>query len=234
MTQIIVPLAGPDAYDPDIKALREIDGQPMISRVLGQRSWIEHFDEAEDQLTFVMRSNDGPAHELEQALRTLFPISSIVHLPELTAGASFSALAGLSQNRQPDAPVIIDLVDIEFSWQENHTQYFAQHPRVMALVPYFLVNNDTPSQEKYSYLELDGVNVIRTREKEIISTTASAGVYLFRNVATYLEAMRYALANRGISTVGGVYFVCPMVNGLTGAGNEVHGLPVEEARSYSV
>ena len=64
MTQIIVPLAGPDAYDPDIKALREVDGIPMISKVLGQRPWIEHFDQTEDQLTFVVRVAGSDSEKL--------------------------------------------------------------------------------------------------------------------------------------------------------------------------
>lgn len=232
MTQIIIPLAGPDTYQPDIKPLRKVEGKMMIRHVLDQRPWIANFDETRDQLIFVLREDERLAH-LKSELEDVFPGAMITTLPGLTRGASFSALAGLSMNHDMTQPVIIDLADIRFSLAVDDKKYFRENPMVTAIVPYFVVSEGTPAKEKYSYLELAQEKVLRAREKEVISKAASAGVYLFRDADHFLEAMRFSLSHPELVTVNGNYFVCPMVNGLISIDREVHGIEVDDAVSYS-
>ena len=86
----------------------------------------------------------------------------------------------------------------------------------------------------YSYLEFNELgDVVRTAEKQVISTTASAGTYLFRDLPTFLDATAYALRHGEKLRANGVHFVCPALNGVIAQGATVKPLSVKNVQPIS-
>jgi hypothetical protein len=229
MALIIVPLAGPDAYDEGggPRALEETEGGPAIGRVLCSRPWPPSHP-GPHEAVFVIRDHPTGAAKLEAYIRKRFAGARVVRLDGPTRGALLTTLAGIGALRSPDDPVVVDLADIEFTWNVDVEEVFSQEPMVDAIVPWF------ESQDPcYSYLRLEGDRVTEAREKQVISHHASAGVYVFRNVPVLLRAIAHGLAYPAQTLVGSSYFVCPILNGVIASGCEVHAAHVTDVVSHS-
>lgn len=225
----IVPLAGPDFHSAahGIKALWPVGGQPLIRAALDSRPWRTAGLLPSERIIFVMRRS-AEADDLRQKLDDWFPGSQTVHVPALTGGALLSALAGTAMARAADEPVCIDLVDVLFDSEELVLPRF-ERPEVGGVLPWFV--SDDPA---FSYLDVDERGmVVRTAEKQVISRRASAGVYFFRDMPTWLSAAAFALAHRDTLAVRGIHFVCPAMNGVFAAGRRVEAFEVGTVRAVS-
>jgi hypothetical protein len=102
-------------------------------------------------------------------------------------------------------------------------------PAVGGVLPCF------PSDEpRYSYAEIaaDG-SVVRTVEKRVISSHASAGTYLFRDAALFLRAAAHSLEYADSLAHKGALFLCPAMNGVIAEGLRVLPVPVGNVRPVS-
>ena len=229
MSLIIIPLAGPDFYTEKfgIRPLYPLGDSTLIEHVISTRFWVKHTDEG-NQIVFVLLDVGAPTKTMQDFIAKKFPTAHCVVLGNVSSGAPFSALAGLALSKQLTTPVIVDLADIGFSLSLNVEAYFANHPKVMGLIPYF--ESRSP---KFSYLQIEGGKVLEAREKEVISNHASAGVYIFRNVQAYLEAILFAMRNPSKCTVNNLFYVCPIFNGLISDHQEVHAIAVDHVEPLS-
>lgn len=219
----LVPLAGPDFIHAalGIRALYEFEGVPLIERTLTTRPWADRL--APEDYVFVLR--DLPeAQAVKDFLVQKWPGAGIVTLSSLTGGAMFSVAAALAMVGHIDEPICVDLADIIFDAPKaafDPTNVWS--PSTGGVLPYFI-----SSDEKYSYLDIDGDGLVRrTAEKRVISDRASAGVYFFRSPGVYLQAMAHSLVHREELAFKGVLFVCPMMNGVIEQGLEVTCAEVE-------
>ncbi|MCA8906840.1 MAG: hypothetical protein KDA64_02930 [Rhodospirillaceae bacterium] len=223
----IVPLAGPDlkteAYG--FRPLLTVDGRTLLDAALDDRPW--RGDLAGSDYIFVLRDVPGLA-ELTDVLDARWPGHRRVVLSAVTGGAMLSALAGLVL-ADAAAPVVVDLADILFSRMDGDLAgMFAGDPGLGAAVPVFQADDAC-----YSYLEMRDGWAVRSVEKQVISTHASAGVYVFRTPATYLAAAAWCLEHADAVTVRGLHFVCPMVNGVVAGGLRVAAPAVADANPVS-
>lgn len=217
---VIVPLAGPDFEGNDglVKSERLVQGLPLLRRALESRAW---WGEAVEQLIFVLRDTSRSRQFAGRRLTSWYPAADTVYLSAGTSGAAFSAAAGLSLVRNPDAPVIVDLCDILFDVDLDVRGAFAGSSRLGGLAVTF--ESDRP---KYSYLTFDdGGDMLAAREKVVISNVASAGVYMFRSSAVFLRALAATLEQRETLAHNGALFVCPMLNGVKDQGLAVRAAP---------
>lgn len=223
MCVVIVPLAGPDFYTEEfgIRPLYPVGNSTLIEHVFASRPWMSGVLAGDNQLIFVLRDQGLHTDEMKSYLAAHFPSAETVVIGAMSDGAPLSALAGISLLRRHDVPVIIDLADIAFDMSWDPAAYFRVNQNVDAVLPYF-----TSTNPKFSYLRMNGPHVIETREKEVISSNASAGVYFFRDATTYLRALIYCLQHPDICKVGAAFFVCPSVNGLITTERQVHALEV--------
>ena len=76
------------------------------------------------------------------------------------------------------------------------------------------------SGDQWSFAQLDGTRVVRTAEKERISSWASTGLYGFASGHVFLDLVR-----QGAATDGETY-VAPLYNALIAAGERVSGVLV--------
>ena len=217
----IVPLAGPDVIHPvaGLTPLRLVDGAPMIERVLKSRAWAHGLTGSDHVFVVLDRPEVEP---LTTFLAETWPGCAIVRLPHLTGGALLTALAGAAALPAASGPVIVDLADILFEggglpspWPED----------LGGLVPCF-----ASTEARFSYLRLDGDRVLETAEKRVISEVASAGVYVFRDLAVLIAAAAHSIANREALAHKGALFLCPAMNGVIAQGLTVGAAWVDEVR----
>jgi hypothetical protein len=230
MSLIVIPLAGPDFYTAKfgIRPLYPIGDKSLIEYVLSSRPWYLEVLEGGSQIIFVLREEEPHTKKMLTFIKDKFPYANTIVLGNLSAGSLMSALAGVALSRQQNMPVIIDLADIVFDMKWHPELYFDTNLDVDAVAPYFSSNDP-----KFSYFKLDGIRVIMAREKQVISRNASAGVYVFRDVASYLKATIYCLNNPEICKVGSDFFVCPSLNGLIMDKRQVHGVKVHNVKPIS-
>ncbi len=221
----LVPLAGPDFHDPQrgVKALTPVDGLPLVRRAIESRPWWRAGQLTSDGLVFVLRDTPQTAAFRAQ-LAGWYPGCRFATVSDLTAGALLSALAGIALARDWTAPLMIDLVDILFDLDEDIVGAFAWTADLGAVAPVF-----ASSDPAYSYLELDAAGrVTRAAEKQLISSHASAGCYLFRDVPTFLEAAAHSLRHAGALAFRDALFVCPALNGVIAGGRAVAVAPARD------
>jgi dTDP-glucose pyrophosphorylase len=119
-----------------------------------------------------------------------------------------------------DVPIIIDLADIYF--ETDFVPY--QNEDRFGYVFYFL--NENPI---YSYLEVNAEEkIIKTIEKKVISNRASAGVYCFPSISTFIKSITYSIENKEDLTFNNLHYICPLINYLIKAGIKTTPVKVSE------
>ena len=226
----IIPLAGSDIYTEEfgLKPAYEIDGEPLLVKAICSRYW---YGETlfEEDLIFVIR-NIEQLDELISFLQSNFPKKRHVIIPEFTKGALMSVLAGASLVKDFTEPIVIDLVDILFSSSVRPVKTFNEDESIKGIIPYF--HSDNP---KYSYLKLDDdSNVVATREKEVISNYASAGVYFFNNLQTFLNAATFSINQFSKVAHNDLLYLCPSYNGIITKTNKVKAVKVDVQNEISL
>ncbi len=229
--RVVIPLAGPDFEQADgsVKAERLVEGRPLLRQALESRSWWREGRARAAETTFVL--HDGPATRrfADSALTAWFPEAQVVFVSGYTQGAALSALAGLAPVAHDVGPVCIDLADILFEEDGSVGTVFGDPAVGGALLTF------PATSPLYSYVRRDARGkVVETIEKVVISGEASAGVYLFRSAGIYLKAVAHALENRDSQTCRGLFFVCPLMNGVLAQGLDVVGVPVHGVRDIKV
>lgn len=214
---VIVPLAGPDFIrdDGSLKAEIDLGGTPLLRRVLESRPWAGEV--APDDYAFVLY--DAPETRAFAAgpLAQWYRGASVTFVSRYTRGAALSALAGIATVVNMDQPVIIDLADILYACKFDPEAHFAANANCGGIALTFKAENPC-----YSYLRLDASGMfVEAAEKRVISDNASAGTYMFRNLSTYLRAVAHGLDNENGQSYNGLFFVCPLFNGVKNCGQDV-------------
>ena len=221
--RIVVPLAGPDFERAagGVKATLEIEGRPLLRRALEGRPWWTSGQVGPADMIFVLRdtlASQGFAHGM---LQDWYPGASVVSIGRYTRGAALSALAGIALMDRTDEPLCVDLADIEYAATLDPVARFAETQAGGIILTF---PSDNPA---YSYLATDAAGrVTGAAEKRVISNDASAGTYLFRDVACYLGALAHSLTHAEAVMHRDLFFVCPLVNGLVAQGLDVLLEPV--------
>lgn len=218
---ILVPLAGPDFLrsDGSLKGLKEFRGQPLIKEMLQTRQWYR----STEKYIFILQDHEACRSFFKEKLKNWFPDSQCVFITANTRGAAFSALAGASLVHNPAEPLVVDLADI----------YFEIKPPFMLdnFVQGKLHNGGftfVSNSENYSYLKFDSEgNFIQACEKKVISDRASAGVYYFENVKTYIDSLSWYTCNEQTYCHNRLFYVCPMLTGIKELGHQVTEVEVE-------
>ncbi|EDX79123.1 hypothetical protein BBAL3_280 [Brevundimonas sp. BAL3] len=137
-------------------------------------------------------------------------------LSTFTGGAALSASAGLSLLANRKGPVCVDLVDILYNSDFDPVAEFAAVQRLGGACLTF-----KSDKAIYSYLREENGEFVEAAEKRVISNKASAGTYFFRDSAVYMDALARSLAVPEAVTHNGLFFVCPLMNGVRAAGRTV-------------
>jgi len=215
--RVIVPLAGPDFIRSGgvLKAEVDLGGQPLLLRTLTSRPWAASVPSENYSFIFL----DAPETRVfaQSKLVEWYPGAAVSFLSRYTRGAALSAVVGMATGADLAEPIIVDLADILYSSTLEPAKVFAANPSCGGIALTF--KNDMPV---YSYLRLDeNGNFFDAAEKQVISEHASAGTYMFRDLPTYLRALAHGVENEEGQAFRGLFFVCPLFNGVKVQGKEV-------------
>lgn len=206
--QIMIPLAGKSPFfSPEHyffpKSLIEVDGTPMIERVIENLASV-----AEDKrFIFVLPSQDVVRFAMDRTLRLLTDgRCSIVGLQAGTKGALCSALMAIDQLDR-DAPLIIANGDQVIDADLARIVDGFRRDRVQAGVIVF-----DSVHPRWSYVATDDAgHVLQAAEKQAISRNAIAGFYYFETAATFVRAAMRSIETN--ASHNGHFFIAPRCGG---------------------
>ena len=206
--EIIVPLAGPDYVDIDGKIKGEnSSGEVLFLReILMSRKW---YNDETNFFIFVFRDHEATRRLYSEQIVNWFTNSNAVFLSHGTLGAALTTLSAVGNVSDFSSPLIIDLADIHYDCTTNPVDLL-NNEDVHGVGLTF--KSDLPI---YSYLLFDeDGNFISSREKNRISTDASAGTYLFKSSLVFVKSLMKILEEYSEHEHNGLMYVCPVFNGL--------------------
>lgn len=203
------------------KPMIPVDGVPMFRKALGSFDGLP----APRAVTLVIRRELDDAFGLGGMITATLPQAEVVVIPELTRGSVETCLAAAPLIRPDDGVVVLDC-DLWFS-----------SPAYLALIAGAL-DGSRPvdgglltfpaTSPRYSFAELDGRRVVRTAEKEAISSNALAGAYFFNTGKLFLDAAHDLVSRPPVNE----YYVSHLYNIILQRGGHVEAAPVERYASF--
>jgi beta-phosphoglucomutase-like phosphatase (HAD superfamily)/dTDP-glucose pyrophosphorylase len=199
---ILIPMAGSgsrffNAGYKDPKPLIDVDGKPMIQRV------VENI-KIPGSYIFIVQSEHYEKYSLESKLSDLVPGCKIIQVSGVTDGAARTALLA-KQYIDNQRPLIISNSDQLLDWDSS--DFISQLLEVgsdgnMAL---FLANED-----KWSYAKIKNNRIIEVAEKVVISNNASTGIYGWAKGSDYVKYAEQMI-DKNIR-VNNEFYICPVYN----------------------
>lgn len=212
---IVIPMAGKGSrfvkagYNQP-KMLIEAAGRPMLYWALD--SLAPHFSLKD--ITFVCLEEHLRDDVLENTIRSYCPDSRIVALPRVTDGQTETVLEALSY-MIPGEPLIIYNCDTYLKSSISQTIQSIKE-RAAGIIPVF--RSDDPA---YSYALADENGLVqRVKEKEVISSWATAGLYYFSSVRLFHQAAELAWSR--IRPSSEERYIAPLYNELIHLGHQVY------------
>jgi NDP-sugar pyrophosphorylase family protein len=195
------------------KPLIEVGGVPMFQRALASFApWT-----GDKTVTVVVREDNDREFDLARQVVAAEPSADIVLLDHDTRGAVETCLEARDR-LDPDQPLVIMDCDIAFDSPEYFRvleQAVQQQDRDGLLLSF------RSTEPRYSFAEVgpDGL-VVRTAEKQAISSDALMGVYSFTSARVFLDAADRLMA-RQIDSAMPEYYVSLVFNELIDSGRRV-------------
>tara|TARA_B100000886_G_scaffold143575_1_gene97526 strand:- start:287 stop:985 length:699 start_codon:yes stop_codon:yes gene_type:complete len=224
--QIIVPLAGPGYFqNGQVKGLEKaFNGEPQLLHTLNSRPWSI---DKENLYIFILQDSIESRKFAENHIKKWFKNSKFIYLSNYAEGAALSAVSAISLlSLNNEDPIIFDLADIYFEADRNPD--FSKLFITCSFIGYAF-KSQLPI---YSYFKLKDGNIIETKEKEVISDNASAGVYIYKSKAIFLEAFTNVIKNPYAYTHNKLLFLAPVLNGLTKKGHIAKLIKVKKYIDY--
>ena len=199
---ILIPMAGNgsrffNAGYKDPKPLIDVDGKPMIQRVVENISIPGNY-------IFIVQAEHYERYSLETVLTRLVPGCKIIQVDGVTDGAARTALLA-KQYIDNQRPLIIANSDQLLDWDSS--KFISQLLEIgadgnMAL---FLAN-----EEKWSYAKIKNNRIVEVAEKVVISNNASTGIYGWAKGSDYVKYAEQMI-DKGIK-VNNEFYICPVYN----------------------
>jgi len=210
--QVVIPMAGAGSRFAvtgvkEPKPLIPIGekGKPMIR-------WVtDNFNLNSDstRYIFVVRTAhlEDPQWNLRATLEESSDSVDIVTTDGLTEGPACSVLLAES-HLDPDLPLLIANSDQYLEWDANAFLYQAQEAD--GCISTF--EQLDPEDRKWSYVKTDDTTgfVTCVKEKEVISTHASTGIYYWKRAGDFVKYAKQMIAKN--NRVNGEFYVAPVYN----------------------
>lgn len=193
-----------DAGYPYPKNLVEIDGLPLVERVIGQ---LGPLIAAGDRLVCMVRQEETAKFHTADVIRLLVPDATVVAVPDLDSGAACTALLAIEQI-DPDEPLLVFNGDQVLT---GGVQQAIDDFRARKLDGGVIVFRAVHPRWSYVRTGEDDL-VIEAAEKRPISTLATAGSYYFARGSDFVRAVMAMILKD--AHVQGRFFICPAYNEL--------------------
>ena len=208
------------------KPLIQLDGVPLFKRAIGSVA----IDGLTMKYSFIVRQEHIDNYGIDRSIREILPDANIFSVEKTTRGAVETCLIAEPAIADDDAVIVMDC-DLEF-----RSERFSELMREVLNTPVEQANggllvsfeSDLP---RYSYAQTDGTDrVIRTAEKEVISSHALCGAYFFASGRVFKSAAHRLMDEANFNKQE--YYVSLLYNYLLGDGDTVRLAPMEVYRSY--
>lgn len=228
--QILMPMAGlgsrfTEAGFTTPKPLIEVDTIPMFRKAL---SSIERVA-AQKSYHFVIRQEHIDTQQLDRLILEVLPEAIITVLPEMTRGATETALATQSRLNR-DAGLIIMDCDLWFQSASYNKMIETSLSGVSDISGGLLTF--TADNPRYSYAKFgrDGI-VTKTAEKRAISNHAITGAYYFATAAEFIDSAE-KLLKQPLSPTMPEYYLSLLYNILIDEGKKIKATTVDKFASF--
>lgn len=181
------------------KPLIEIKGKPFL--YWATRS-ISNFIEVED-ITFVVLQQHIDEFKIDEVIKNYFADAKIVTIPQVLNGAVLTCMHGVA-NIEDDLPIVFNDCDHAFI-SSSFNEYCRQENFSENDGGLLTFESNSP---KYSFVQMDEYgNIIRTVEKQVVSSHAICGAYYFKNKDLFLKCAEQYLNKCNYSEyfISGVY-----------------------------
>jgi HAD superfamily hydrolase (TIGR01509 family) len=209
---ILIPMAGHGSRFAGVgytvpKPLIQINNKAMIQIVVENISLVGNY-------IFLVRSDHYEKYDLGNFLNKIAPGCKIVQVDKVTEGAACTTLLA-EEYIDSDTPLLIANSDQYLVWSPTQFLYQAMSEGVDGSIATFYNTNP-----KWSYAKLDKNGfVTEVQEKNVISTTATVGVYFFKSGKEYVNYAKQMIGKN--IRVNGEFYVCPIYNELIGDGKKI-------------
>lgn len=181
----LVLMAGPDDVFVQAgyqypKNLAEIDGEPLVQRVL---EWLSPLREACTKFIVCLRADEVRRFQTDATVRLLAPEAVVVNVPSGTAGAACTALLAIEWI-ESDEPLVIVNGDIVLRVDlQAAIKWFGDRELDGGALVFESVH------PRWSFVRVDKTgHVIEAAEKKPISRLATAGVYYYAQGRAFVRA----------------------------------------------
>ena len=208
------------------KPLIELNGMPLFKHAISSVS----AEGIKLKYSFIVRQEHIDDYKIDEGIKEFLPEANIFSVLKTTRGAVETCLMAESAIADGDAVIVMDC-DLEFrskKFIEIIKEILAlsmEEANGGALVSF--VSN----QPKYSYAEVgeDGF-VVRTAEKEVISSHALCGAYFFSTGRRFKEIAHRLLDEPEFKKPE--FYVSLLYNYMLADGEKVYLAPMEKYYSY--
>jgi dTDP-glucose pyrophosphorylase len=181
----------------DPKPLIDVDGKPMIQRV------VENIG-IPGKYIFIVQAEHYEKYSLELALTKLVPGCKIIQVDGVTDGAARTALLA-KEYVDNSKPLIIANSDQLLDWDSSKFMSQLLETGCDGNMALFFANED-----KWSYAKIQNNRIIGVAEKVVISNSASTGIYGWARGSDYVKYAEQMI-DKNIR-VNNEFYICPVYN----------------------
>ena len=208
------------------KPLIELDSVPLFLRAIGSVA----IEGVPMRHSFIVRQEHIDRYGIDQKIRAHLPEANIFSVAQTTRGAVETCLKAEESLKPDDGVVVLDC-DLEFRSQQYAEYVKEKLSQSEDEVDGGVLVSFESESPRYSYAAVDeGMRVMRTAEKEVISRHALCGAYVFATARGFLRAAHRLLAEPVFDKPE--YYVSLLYNYLLADGETVRLSTMEDYRSY--
>jgi dTDP-glucose pyrophosphorylase len=197
-----------------IKPLIDVQGQPMIERVIDNIG-------IKGQYIFIIQEEHDNIYNISQVLKSIVKDCIIVYANGLTQGAACSVLLA-KEYINNDNPLMIANSDQILEWDVEDLLLSCFDKGTDGAISVFESNHP-----KFSYAKVNETGFItEVAEKKVISNTATTGVYMFKRGADFVKAAEQMISKN--IRVNNEFYVAPVYNEAILNGLNVRVVPVRK------
>lgn len=204
------------------KPLIEVAGKPMVQWAI---ETVERMVSIEPKdCVFVCLQEHEAQYSISRKLREIVGSDITVYFtPQVTEGAACTALLAKPSINTDEDVLFMDCDHFILCEKFRQARDEALKQGVAGLIP--TIESTDP---KWSYSQTDAKgNVIRTAEKEVISTHASVGIYYFTHGRDFVWAAEEMIKKNIRHGPNKEFYMCPVYNELVTVAKRVRIVPAD-------
>lgn len=212
---LLIPMAGAgsrfaEAGYEQPKPMIEVNGNPMIQSVIYSLNMNGNF-------VFIVQQKHSEDYDLPIFLKNLSPLANsvtVVEINGLTNGAASTTLLA-EHSIDNESPLVICNSDQIVEWDSRQFLKYAGDNNLDGCIAVF--ESDEP-RWSYALVGDDGL-VSEVAEKQVISNTATVGIYYWKHGSDYVKYAKQMIEND--VRVNGEFYVCPVYNEAIADGKKI-------------